>query len=46
MTEPLSITASVVSIATAAIGSVKFLYITIGNIKDVSTALGNIRSDF
>ena len=45
MTEPLSITASVVGITTAAIGSVKFLYTTIDNIKDIPTALGNIRSD-
>ena len=45
MTDPLSITASVVAITTAAIGSVKFLHTTIGDIKDVPTALGNIRSD-
>lgn len=45
MTDPLSITASVVGITTAAIGSVKFLRTTIGDIKDVPTALGNIRSD-
>lgn len=45
MIDPVSITASVVGITTAAIGSVKFLYTTIGDIKDVPTALGNIRSD-
>ena len=45
MTDPLSITASVVGITTAAIGSVKFLYTTISDIKDVPNALGNIRSD-
>ena len=45
MTDPLSITASLVGITTAAIGSVKFLYTTIGDIKDVPTALGNIRLD-
>lgn len=45
MTDPLSITASVVAITTAAIGSVKFLHTTIGDIKDVPTALENIRSD-
>ena len=45
MTDPLSITASVVGITTATIGSVKFLYTTIGDIKDVPTALGNIRLD-
>ena len=45
MTDPLSITASVVAITTAAIGSVKFLHTTIGDIKDVPTALGNIRTD-
>ena len=45
MTDPLSITASVVTITTAAIGSVKFLHTTISDIKDVPTALENIRSD-
>ena len=45
MTDPLSITASVVGITTAAIESVKFLHTTISDIKDVPTALGNIRSD-
>ena len=45
MIEPVGFTASVVGITTAAIGSVKFLYTTIGDIKDVPTALGNIRSD-
>ena len=45
MIDPLSITASVVGITTAAIGSVKFLHTTIGDVKDVPTALGNIRSD-
>lgn len=45
MTDPLSITASVVAITTAAIGSVKVLYTTIDDIKHVPTALGNIRSD-
>ena len=45
MTDPLSITASVVGITTAAIQSVNFLYTTIGNIKDVPTALGHIRLD-
>ena len=45
MSDPLSITASVVGITTAAIGSVKFLHTTIGDIKDVPNTLGNIRSD-
>ena len=45
MTDPLSVTASVVGITTAAIGSVNLLYTTISDIKDVPTALGNIRSD-
>ena len=45
MTDLLSITASVVGITTATIESVKFLYTTISDIKDVPTALGNIRSD-
>ena len=45
MIDPLSITASVVGITTAAIGSVKFLHTTIGDIKDLPIALGNIRSD-
>ena len=45
MTDPLSIAASVVSVTAAAIGSVKFLYPTISNIKDVPTLLGNIRPD-
>ncbi len=45
MTDLLSITASVVAITTAAIGSVKFLYTIIGDIKDIPTTLGNIRSD-
>ena len=47
MTDPLSITASVVGITTAAIQSVNFLYTTIGNIKDVPTALGikNTKAD-
>lgn len=45
MTDPLSITASVVGITTAAIGSVKFLRTTIGDIKDVPTTLRNIRPD-
>ena len=34
-----------VAITTAAIESVKFLHTTISDIKDVPTALGNIRSD-
>ena len=45
MTDPLSVTASVAAIATTALGGVKFLHTTIGEIKDVPTALGNIRSD-
>lgn len=45
MTNPLSITASVIGITTAAIGSVKFLRTTISDIQDVPTALANIRSD-
>ena len=45
MTDPLSITASVLAITTAAIASVKFLHTTIGEIKDAPTALRNIRSD-
>lgn len=45
MTDPLSITTSVVAITTATIGSVKFLHTIIGDIKDVPTALGNIRLD-
>ncbi len=45
MIDPVSITASVVGITTAAIGSVKFLHTTIDDIKDVPIALGNIRSD-
>ncbi len=45
MTDSLSIIASVVGIITAVIESVKFLYIIISDIKDVFTALGNIRSN-
>lgn len=45
MIDPLSITASVIAITIAAIGSVKFLHTTIGDIKDVPIALGNIRLD-
>jgi hypothetical protein len=45
MIDPLSITASVVAITIVAIESVKFLHITIGDIKDVPIALGNIRLD-
>lgn len=45
MIDLVGFTAAVVGITTAAIGSVKFLYITIGDIKDVPTALENIRSD-
>ena len=45
MIDPLSITAAVVGITTAAIGSVKVLYTTIGDIKDVPTALRSIESD-
>ena len=45
MTDPLTITASVVAITTAAIESVKFLYTTISDIKDVPTALEDISSD-
>lgn len=45
MTDPLSITAAAIAITTATIQSVKFLYTTISDIKDVPTALGDIRSD-
>lgn len=45
MTEPLSITASVLAITTAAIESIKFLHTTIGAIEDVPTALETITSD-
>ncbi|KAK3177894.1 hypothetical protein OEA41_000026 [Lepraria neglecta] len=45
MIEPVGFTASVVGITTAAIGSIKFLYTTIGDIKDVPTTLRNIKSD-
>lgn len=45
MTDLLSITTSVVGITTTTIGSVNLLYTTISDIKDVPTALGNIRSD-
>lgn len=45
MTDPLNITAVVIAITTAAIGSVQFLHTTIGDIKDVPTALKTIRSD-
>ena len=45
MTDPLSVTASVVAITTAAIESVNFLHTTISNIKNVPAALGNIRAD-
>ncbi|KAL6713291.1 hypothetical protein ACLMJK_008756 [Lecanora helva] len=45
MTDPLSITASVAGITTAAIQSVRFLRTTISDIKDVPTALGSIRDD-
>jgi hypothetical protein len=45
MADPLSITASAVGITTAALGSIKLLYTTIGDIKNVPTALENIRSD-
>lgn len=43
MIDPLSIIASMIVITIVAIESVKFLHITIGDIKDVSIALGNIR---
>ena len=39
MTDSLSVTASVVVITTAALGSVKFLYTTINDIKDVFIVL-------
>ena len=45
MADPLSITASVVGITTAAIESVKFLRTTIGDIKSIPTALENVKSD-
>ena len=45
MSDLLGVTASVVAVTTASIASVKFLYTTIGDIKDAPTALGNIRSD-
>ncbi|KAL8792419.1 MAG: hypothetical protein Q9195_004952 [Heterodermia aff. obscurata] len=45
MVDPVNLTAAVLSITTAAIESVKFLYTTIGDIKDVLIALRNIRSD-
>ena len=46
MADPLSITASVVGITTATIQSLRFICTIIGDIKDVSTALENLRSDF
>ena len=45
MTDPVSISASVIAITSAAIGTVKFLYTTIGDIKGVPAALENLRSD-
>jgi len=42
MIDSLSIIASVVAITIVVIGSVKFLHITIGDIKNVPIALGNI----
>ena len=43
--DSLSITASIVDITIVVIESVKFLHIIISDIKDVSTALENIRSN-
>jgi hypothetical protein len=43
MIDSLSIIALVIVITIVAIESVKFLHITINNIKDVSIALENIR---
>lgn len=45
MTDPLSVSASMVAVTTAAIGTVKFLYTTIRDMKDVPPALENITSD-
>ena len=45
MTDPLSISASVIAITSAAVGTVKFLHTTIGDIKGVPAALENLRSD-
>lgn len=45
MTDPLSITASLAGITTAALASIQLLYTTISDIKDVPAALGDIKSD-
>ena len=45
MSDPVSLTAGVVGITTAAIQSVNFLYTTIRDIEGVPTILGNIRTD-
>ena len=39
MADPVSISASVIALTSAAIGTVKFLYTTIGDIKGVPAAL-------
>lgn len=45
MGDPLSVAASIASVATAAIQSIQFLYQTIGDIKDVPNSLRDINSD-
>jgi hypothetical protein len=45
MADPLSVTASVVGITTAALQSVQFLAKTIGDIKDVPDTIKSIRAD-
>ncbi len=45
MADPLSVTASVVGIATSALMSLQFLSTTIDNIKDAPDTIRNIKSD-
>ncbi len=45
MADPLSITASVVGITTAALQTIQFLSQTIDNVKDVPSTIKSIRAD-
>ncbi|KAJ0415416.1 hypothetical protein BJY00DRAFT_293548 [Aspergillus carlsbadensis] len=45
MVDGLSVAASVVGLATAALQSLQFLYTTIGNLKDVPQTIANIKGD-